>query len=630
MGLVGVAVLTVTKLRDAEYLLGSVALGVEEYYVGEGEAPGVWAGRWAAALGLEGMVEADDLRALLDGRHPLTGEDLTVGLRERTLRAIDLTFSAPKTASLLWALGSEEIAATVMAAHREAVATALGFLEARASVTRRQVAGVRTLVATDGLAVAGFVHRTSREGDPQLHSHCLAVNLTCRTGDGRVVALDARPVFDWARAAGSIFQSELQRLLALRLGVVWGPDRHNTREIAGISPEQARVFSKRTAQIEVELEQVGAGDVEDAGLRARVDDAASLATRTVKDRALTPTALIGRWQEEAEAVGLDVGVALEGRACFREPEVTGLSFEDAAARLVDPDVGVCGRSPRFDEADVIEHLCALAAGRLTVADIEDYAARFLASDLVVRLTPSPAGAAGRRLAAWSTVAHRQAEDRVLALLDTVTARHLPALTGPATADVVLGADQVAAVTMLCGAGPAVRAVLAPAGFGKTAMVAAAAARMTAAGRPVLGTATTAKAVAELDGAGLLALTIAALRHHLADGPLAAGTVVVLDEVSQTSTRECRHRAGCGGRLSGRPSLGLGRPPPGPGRPTGRAGRRDRRPRGGRHHSHRGARGESPPGRARRPTGVGRATGRAGHGVADDPPGARVGARSRDP
>jgi conjugative relaxase-like TrwC/TraI family protein len=529
--------LTVTKLRDAEYVLGSVALGVEEYYVGEGEAPGVWTGRWAAALGLEGMVEADDLRALLDGRHPLTGADMTAGQRDRTVRAIDLTFSAPKTASVLWALGSHEVAATVMASHGEAVAVALTFLEQKASVTRRQVAGVRTQVGTEGLAVAAFVHRTSREGDPQLHSHCLAVNLTQRRGDGRIVALDARPVFDWARAAGSVYQAELQRLLSLRLGVVWGPDRHNTREIAGISPDQARAFSKRTAQIEAELEQIGAAGADDAGLRARLDDAASLATRTGKDRALTPTALIGRWEEEAGVVGLKVGVALDRQVCFREPDLGALSFEEATSQLVDPDLGLCARSPRFDAADVIEHLCGLAAGRLTVADIESYAARFIASDLVVRLTPSRAGFVGRRLAAWSTVAHRQAEDRVLTLLEIVTEHQVPAVTGAARDDVLLGADQRAAVEMLCKAGPAVRAVLAPAGFGKTAMVAAAASRVAAAGRRVLGTATTAKAVAELDGAGLPALTIAALRRRLHEGPLAPGTVVVLDEVSQTSTRD---------------------------------------------------------------------------------------------
>jgi conjugative relaxase-like TrwC/TraI family protein len=190
-------VLTVTALTDAEYVLSSVALGIDEYYAGVGEAPGVWTGSWSKSLGLEGMVEADELRVLIDGRHPVSGEGLLVGLKPRSVKAFDLTFSAPKSVSLLWALGSDAVADTVMAAHREAVATALGFLEERAANARQQVDGVRRHVATQGWVVAGFGHRTSREGDPQIHTHCVVPNLVQRSTDGRHVALAARPLFVW-------------------------------------------------------------------------------------------------------------------------------------------------------------------------------------------------------------------------------------------------------------------------------------------------------------------------------------------------------------------------------------------------------------------------------------------------
>ena len=111
---------------------------------------------------------------------------------------------------------------------------------------------------TQGFVVAGFVHRTSREGDPQLHTHCLVPNVVERAGDGKVVAFDAGPMFEWARAAGSIYQNHLQRSLTMRLGVEWGPDRHNTRELEGFTRDQLRAFSKRSAQIESELEAKGA------------------------------------------------------------------------------------------------------------------------------------------------------------------------------------------------------------------------------------------------------------------------------------------------------------------------------------------------------------------------------------
>ena len=132
-------VLTITGLTNAEYLISSVALSIDEYYSGVGESPGVWSGRWADGLGLSGVVEAGQLRALIDGHHPTSGEDLLVGLRPRRVRAFDLTFSAPKSVSLLWALGSEPVAGVVAAAHREAVVAAIGFLEDRAAVARVQV-----------------------------------------------------------------------------------------------------------------------------------------------------------------------------------------------------------------------------------------------------------------------------------------------------------------------------------------------------------------------------------------------------------------------------------------------------------------------------------------------------------
>ena len=529
--------LTVTALTNAEYLLGSVALGIDEYYMGVGEAPGVWMGRWSAELGVEGVVEADVLRALIDGCDPVSGASLLVGLRERKVKAFDLTFSAPKGASLLWALGSEPVADAVMGAHREAVATALGFLEERAALARIQVDGLRRHVPTEGWAVAAFVHRTSRAGDPQLHTHCLVPNVV-RREDGRCVAIAARPMFVWARAAGSIYQAELQRLLSLRLGVEWKADRNNTREIAGFTPESLRTFSKRTVEIEAELEATGAS-YEAPGLRMRADDQASLATRPAKDHTATPELLSGRWQAEAAEIGLEIGTGLERRVCWRDPDLRAVGFDEIADRLVDDEHGLCAHSARFGEHDVIAHVAALAAGRLSTVEITDITERFLGSDLVVRLTPTTTKS-GWEPGRWSTAAQRDIEDDTLVILDRLTRRAGTPIAGPIVAgrlDAVgfLGEDQCRAVSVLCGSGGSVRTVLAPAGYGKTAMAHVAAGCATIEGRPVIAVATTAKAVAELDAAGLSARTIARFRYDLCDAPLPAGAVVILDEISQTST-----------------------------------------------------------------------------------------------
>ncbi len=200
------------------------------------------------------------------------------------------------------------------------------------------------------------------------------------------MALAARPMFVCARAAGSVYQAELQRLLSLRLGVEWQPDRSNTREISGFTFESLRAFSKRTVEIEAELAATGA-DYESPALQMRADDQASLTTRPAKDHTATPERLFGRWQTEAAGIGLEIGVGLEDRVCWRDPNLRSLEFDEIARRLIDEDEGLCAHSARFGEHDVIEHIAGLAAGRLTTVEITTITDRFLESDLVVRLTP---------------------------------------------------------------------------------------------------------------------------------------------------------------------------------------------------------------------------------------------------
>jgi conjugative relaxase-like TrwC/TraI family protein len=158
--------LRISKLTDAEYVLREIG-GLEDYYLGVGEAPGVWAGGLASSLGLAGVVEADHLRALVQGRDPNSGTTLVADDGKRKVKAFDVTLSPPKSVSLLWAFATAETSSVVSISHVEAVAAALAFLDERAGVTRQQTGGVRRRVRTSGLAVATFVHRTSREADPQ-------------------------------------------------------------------------------------------------------------------------------------------------------------------------------------------------------------------------------------------------------------------------------------------------------------------------------------------------------------------------------------------------------------------------------------------------------------------------------
>jgi conjugative relaxase-like TrwC/TraI family protein len=154
------------------YYQNQVARGACEYYLGAGEAPGRWHGRGLAELGLvagsevaERQLEAMFGRAL----HPGTGRPLGRTWRIDGVTGFDLTLSAPKSVSMLWALGTDQIKEQVEAAHNSAVEATLTYSDAHAAFSRRGRAGAEQ-VASAGFTAAVFDHRTSRAGDPQLHS----------------------------------------------------------------------------------------------------------------------------------------------------------------------------------------------------------------------------------------------------------------------------------------------------------------------------------------------------------------------------------------------------------------------------------------------------------------------------
>jgi conjugative relaxase-like TrwC/TraI family protein len=168
----------------------SIGSGAEDYYLGPSEARGRWIGAAARELGLQGEVEADQLRRVLEGLDPQNGSELRTSTSRARVAGFDLTFSAPKSVSVLFGLGDDDLRARVREAHDVAVREAVGHLERWAAAVRRGHGGVRVEQAS-GLVAAAFRHRTSRAGDPQLHTHVLVGNLG-RGIDGRWSALDGR------------------------------------------------------------------------------------------------------------------------------------------------------------------------------------------------------------------------------------------------------------------------------------------------------------------------------------------------------------------------------------------------------------------------------------------------------
>ncbi len=235
-------------LGAEDYYLRSVAKGQEEYYLGSGEAPGYWIGNGASELNLTGEVTDTHLHSILSGCDPNTGSSLGIKQTSPTrVAGFDLTFSAPKSVSILYGLGDDELPAEVTASHNRAVSSALSYLEHHALYARRGAAGNAT-VTTTGMIACAFRHRTSREGDPQLHTHVLVANVL-KGMDGKYSSIYARIIYHHSRTAGFIYQAVLRDELSRSLGVKFTPVTNGIAEIEGIDRDLIDLFSTRRREI---------------------------------------------------------------------------------------------------------------------------------------------------------------------------------------------------------------------------------------------------------------------------------------------------------------------------------------------------------------------------------------------
>ena len=253
----GLAVLSIGRLGasgGADYYLDKVANNVDDYYLGRGEAPGQWIGATAEGLGLVGQVEAEALRNLLAGTSA-EGEALGLQVQSGRRPGYDLTFSAPKGVSLLWAFGSGEVRDTISAAHDRAIVAVLDHLSKEACYARRGHGGAQ-LIEGRGFIGAAFRHRTSRAGDPQLHTHVVVPNLV-QGADGRWSAPDGRHLFTWKMTAGTLYRSALRAEL-IPLGLAWDIRRNGLSELRDVPKAVLRAFSKRRLDIEAAMEARGA------------------------------------------------------------------------------------------------------------------------------------------------------------------------------------------------------------------------------------------------------------------------------------------------------------------------------------------------------------------------------------
>ena len=262
-----------------------------------------WAGRGAEELGLTGPVDPDTFRAILEGRVP-DGSGKQLGRRGKDGEILhrpgrDLTFSAPKSVSIAALVGGD---GRIVDAHDRAVAATLAWVEKHAAETRMKSpdTGQMARVGNQKIVAGTFRHDTSRNLDPQLHTHAVLANMV-RGEDGKWRSMANEGLYAKQKLIGMLYRNELAAgLSALGYGIEKS-HADGRFEIAGVPREVVAAFSTRRAEIEAAMEARGLGASAD---NPRLAERAALMTRAAK-RDIDRRELGGVWRHQAADLGFD-------------------------------------------------------------------------------------------------------------------------------------------------------------------------------------------------------------------------------------------------------------------------------------------------------------------------------------
>jgi conjugative relaxase-like TrwC/TraI family protein len=524
-----------------------------DYYTGssDGEggggaamAPSRWHGSATllAGLGLspDRPVEREELASLMRGVSPADGHELRrAGGDGSRVAGIDMTFSAPKSVSALWAVSSPYERARIEAAHSRAVAGTIARIERDVELLRTRESGQLRWERAERLLAAELVHTSSRltrdqerggVPDPQLHSHVIV--LGAERTNGRFAAVDSRELFRSARANGAWYRAELAlglQELGLEIRGRTGRDGRYF-EVAGVPEKLSERWSMRGA----EIERVARAFRTRWGRDPRAGELGSI---TVGTRGTKTQAAAVNVDEAWRAVGEEYGLTRErAQSLYSAVERTVPAGRDLERDLL---ADVTREHSTVSDRDLRARAYELAAGLSHPRQADEAVARLARSGELVALQD------GR----WTT---RELRDLEQLTLDLAQAR-APQQVAPVTdasirearldvqreIDVLMSVEQRRAVATITGEG-GVSVLVGQAGTGKGVVVKAAARAWQREGYQVIGTAV-AGATAERLGAdaGLArSMTVDALiaREQSGSVRLDPKTVVVMDEAGMADTR----------------------------------------------------------------------------------------------
>ena len=381
-------VATLAQAASAAYYLESQRSfrHPNEYYTAGEEPDGVWFNP-AGLLGVEngGKVDSGDFHRIYNGFAPDGPQKLTrnAGSEQRSA-GLDMTFSADKSVSALWAIADPELRGEIEQAHNDAARVALEetvFRYCAYTRIRDEEGQIRVLPAD--ISVAMFQHGTSRENDPQLHTHCVIFNAARTHEDGKWRAMHQYPVYSWAKAAGAVYRNALAWNLRESLGIrmeQYGPDGGLTR-IEGM-PEDLLVFwSKRRKAIVAKAGELGIPSLGNASRMAGVNKI----TREGKSHDNDPEIRHRRWHEEAErfAEREELIASMTGH----DVKITREAIRELTARLDDLPAHLARQEAVFRRPDMVEAAANSSSGLIGPEALRTTIERLRRNPEIERLKP---------------------------------------------------------------------------------------------------------------------------------------------------------------------------------------------------------------------------------------------------
>ena len=484
----------------------------------------------------------------------------------------DLVFSPPKSVSTLWAVSDRATQEAIAGAHEAAWRSTLEYLEQNAALTRKGAAGVAQ-INTNGLVTTAFDHRTSRTGDPDLHTHLVIANRVEGT-DGKWRALDARVLHSLGVSASETYNSRLEDALVERLGVEFqdvgrADGKRPVREIVGVDQALMRSFSRRRAGIEDRYTELLAefrvqyGRDPSRAVQVQLAQQATLETRGRKEEHRPLNELVQEWRAQAQSVLADGSIDAM-LANVRAGTVDNIAPQFDASAVAAQVIGVVsGERATWNrwhvraeaERQLRPYRAAGAAREAMVAAVE-HAALGPGESIQLTIEPDPLPAELTRddgtsvfrvhgSEIYTSQAILDAEQRLLAAARTPEGPVLNLAPTPevesALADLNDGQRQL--VQHFTGAGTAVAVGIGPAGAGKTTAMKAVTQLWTMGGGRVIGLAPSAAAAAVLSSElGVNADTVARLltQHRVGVLPaetLTAGDMLLVDEAGMAATAD---------------------------------------------------------------------------------------------